>query len=126
MIHAWIDDAPDRILADDRIQKVKTIAPHSFIVTLPRSREFTQIVTALAKQGVRFHDLAGNDDILVTAIAPRAWDDRLAAGELLFSEEILTNPATKRIAVRAPVSSLHTILTELSRGGVGVEQVHAY
>lgn len=126
VIHAWIDDAPERIFADNRIQKVKTVAPHSFIVTVPRSEAFTQIVTALAKQGVRFRDVAGNDDILVTAIAPRAWDYRLAIGGVLLSEEILTNPAAKRIAVRAPVSGLPAILTELNRGGASLEHFHPY
>jgi len=126
VIHAWIVDAPDRIFDDDRIRKVKAVAPRSYIVTLPRYEAFTQVVTALVKQGVRFRDLAGNDEILLTASAPREWDYRLATGGLLFSDEILTNPAAKRIAVRAPVSSLHVILADLPRRGVTIEHLYDY
>src|SRR5713101_123103 len=92
----------------------------------PRYEAFTHVVTALVKQGVRFRDLAGNDEILLTAIAPRDWDYRLATGGLLFSDEILTDPAAQRIAVRVPVSSLHVILADLPTRGVSVEHLYDY
>jgi len=126
VIHAWIDDAPERIFADGRIKKIKAVAPRSYIVTLPRYEAFTQVVVALAKQGVRFRDVAGNDEILLTAIAPGAWDDRLGTAELLFSESLLTNPAARRIAVRAPVASLHLILADLPSRGVTIEHLYDY
>jgi hypothetical protein len=126
VIHAWIDDAPDRIFADDRIRKVKPVGPGSYLVTLPRGEAFTGAVAALARQGVRFRDLAGNDEILLTAIAPRAWDSRLATGTLLFSEEILTNPGAKRIALRAPVTALHVLLADLPGRGASVERLYPY
>ena len=126
VIHAWIDDAPERIFADGRIKKIKAVAPRSYIVTLPRYEAFTQVVVALAKQGVRFREVAGNDEILLTAIAPGAWDDRLGTAELLFSESLLTNPAARRIAVRAPVASLHLILADLPSRGVTIEHLYDY
>jgi hypothetical protein len=123
-IHAWLDDAPDRIFADSRIRKIKTVTARSHVVALPRHDAFTQIVVGLARQGVRFRELAGNDEILVTAIAPDAWDSRLVAGTLLFSEPLLTNPAAKRFAVRAPVTSLHAILADLTSRGATVERLY--
>lgn len=126
VIHAWIDEAPDRIFDDGRIGKVKTVGRRSHIVTLPRYEAFTQVVTGLVKQGVRFRDFAGNDAILLTAIAPRAWDYRLGTGALLFSEEILTNPAAKRIVVKAPVPSLHVLLADLTSHGVAIEHLYDY
>ncbi len=126
VIHAWLDDAPERIFEDGRIRKVKTLGPRSSIVALPRYAAFTSVVTALAKQGVRFHDLAGNDEILLTAIAPRELVLHPAAGGIVLSEEILTNPATKRIAVRVPVRTLHVILTDLPARGASVEHLYDY
>ena len=126
VIHAWLDDAPERIFDDDRIRKVKTLGSRSYIVALPRYTAFTGVVTALAKQGVRFHDLAGNDEILLTAIAPRELALHPAAGGVLLTEEILTNPATKRIAVRVPVRSLHVILADLPARGASVEHLYDY
>jgi hypothetical protein len=126
VIHAWLDDAPERIFEDTRIGKVKTLGPRSYIVALPRYAAFTPVVTALAKQGVRFHDLAGNDEILLTAIAPREMNLHPASGGIVLSEEILTDPATKRIGVRVPVRTLHVILTDLAARGASVEHLYDY
>ncbi len=126
VIHAWLDDAPERIFADTRIRKVKTLGLRSYIVALPRYAAFTPVVTALVKQGVRFHDLAGNNEILLTAIAPRELDLHAMSGGIVLSEEILTNPATKRIGVRVPVRTLHVILTDLPTRGASVEHLYDY
>lgn len=126
VIHAWLDDAPERIFEDTRIRKVKTLGPRSYIVALPRYTAFTPVATALAKQGVRFHDLAGNDEILLTAIAPRELDLHPAVGGIVLSEEILTDPAAKRIAVRVPVRTLHVMLTDLPARGASVEHLYDY
>jgi len=126
VIHAWLDDVPERVFADSRVKRIKTLTARSYIVTLPRYEAFTQTVIALAKHGVRFHDFAGNDAILVTAIAPNAWDGRLATGVRLFSEPILTNPAAKRVAIRAPVPLLHVLLADLAIRGVSIEHVYDY
>jgi hypothetical protein len=125
-IHAWVDDAPDRVFADGRVRKVKTVTARSHVVALPRHDAFTQVVMGLARQGVRFREIAGNDEIVVTAIVPGPWDSRLATGTVLFSEPLLTNPAAKRIAVRAPVTALHTILAELTSRGATVEHFFDY
>ena len=126
VIHAWLDDAPQRIFADIRIRKVKTLGPRSYIVALPRYAAFTPVVTALVKQGVRFHDLAGNNEILLTAIAPRDLNLHPPSGGIVLSEEILTNPATKRIGVRVPVRTLHVILADLPTRGASVEHLYDY
>jgi hypothetical protein len=125
-IYAWLDDTPDRVFAEGRIRKIKTVTARSHVVAMPRHDALTPIVLGLARQGVRFRELAGNDEILVTAIAPDALDSRLVAGTLLFSEPLLTNPAAKRIAVRAPVTSLHAILADLASRGATVERLYDY
>lgn len=125
-IHAWIDNAPEAIFADSRVRKVKEVSPGSYIALIPRYEAFTEIVTGLAGQGVRFLDIAGNDEILLTAIAPRAWEYGLKDGALVFGEGILTNPAAKRIAVKAPVRSLHAILANLESRGAKIEHLYDY
>lgn len=126
VIYAWIDGASERTFEDDRIRKVKALGDGTSIVALPRSEAFTPLVAALAKQGVRFHELAGNDEILLTAIAPSALELRLATGDVLLKEPLLTNPGATRIAVRAPVESLHTILADLARQGITIERLYDY
>ena len=126
VIHAWIDAASDRIFENDRIRKIKTVGDRSYIVTLPRFEAYTPTVAGLAKQGVRFREFAGNDEILLTAIAPSALDFRLATGEVLLKEPLLTNPGATRIAVKAPVESLHTVLADLARLGITIERLYDY
>jgi hypothetical protein len=114
--YAWIENAPDGIFApDSRVREIKVVGPHSFVVTLPRYQEFTTIASQLARRDVHFVEIAGNDEILLTAIAPRGWKyEQNLQGEFLFSTDILTLPDVRRIAVRSPVRSLHTVLNELA------------
>ena len=126
VIDAWIDDAPDRIFDDGRIRKIKAVGPRSYIVAIPRYEVFTQVVTELARQGVRFREVAGNDEILLTAIAPSAADSRAGNAEILLREPILTNPGATRIAVKAPVTALHVILADLASRGATVEHLYDY
>jgi len=125
-IHAWVENASERIFDDDRVRRVRTVDDRSYLVMLPRYEPFTEVVTTLVKQGVRFRDFAGNETILLTAIAPRAWDEKLPSGEIVLGATILTNPAAKRIAVKAPVASLDTILAGLESRGVTLEHLYDY
>jgi hypothetical protein len=126
VIHAWIDGVSDQAFEDDRLRKIKAVGDGSYIVALPRFEAFTPLVTALAKQGVRFREFAGNDEILVTAIAPSALELRLTTGEILLAEPLLTNPAATRIGVRVPVESLPAILAELASHGIAIERLYDY
>lgn len=125
-IHLRVAHMPASAFADSRIAKVKAAGPDAWIIRIPRYEAFTEIVVALARQGVRFRDIAGNDEILVTAIAPRTWRYTLPQGRLLFSERIMTDRSVKRVAVYAPVESLHTILAGLEAGGARIEHLHDY
>ena len=126
VIHAWIVGASERVFEDDRIGRVKAVGDGSYIVTIPRFDAFTPTVVGLAKQGVRFRELAGNDEILLTAIAPSALDFRLATGRILLKEPLLTNPGATRLAVEAPVESLHAILADLESKGITLERLYDY
>ena len=126
VIHAWVENAPDRIFDDERVRRVRTVDTRSYLIMLPRYEPFTDVVAMLVKQGVRFRDFAGNETIVLTAIAPAKWDYRLPSGEVVLSATILTNPAAKRIVVKAPVASLHSILTELESRGVILEHLYDY
>ena len=93
---------------------------------VPRYEAFTSSALQLIESGGRFRDIAGNDEILFTAIAPLGFDDPLSEGRLLFSRPILTLPELKRIAVVAPVGSLHTVVRHLRTRGVRIEHLYDY
>jgi hypothetical protein len=125
--YAWIENAPDSIFAENpRVQKVKDVGPQAAIVKIPRYQEFTDIVERLSKQGVRFVQIAGNAQVLLTAVVPPDWANVVPEAELLFETTLVTEPARKRVALRSPVSSLHTVLNTLADKGVKVEHVYDF
>src|ERR1039457_1490459 len=65
--YAWIENAPDAVFpSNPRIRKVKDTGAQASIVVIPRYQEFTDIVSHMARQGVRFVQIAGNEQVLVT------------------------------------------------------------
>jgi len=125
--YAWIENAPESIFTENpRIRKVKEAGPGAYIVIIPRYQEFTTVAAWLANRGVHFVEIAGNDEILVTAIAPRNWAYALTAGELAFSTELAAAPEWKRVAIATPVLELHKVMNELKNGGIRIEHVYDY
>jgi hypothetical protein len=124
---AWIENASDATFTDNpKIRKVKATGPGQYIVAIPRYQEFTAIATQLAHQNVRFVEIAGNDEILLTAIAPRSWSGDVTPGQVVFSAELPTQPDYKRIGIKCPVSALCTILSALPDKGARTEHVYDY
>jgi hypothetical protein len=125
--YASIENASGETLTQfPRIRIVKLAGLQSFLVIIPRYQEFTTIASELAKRDVHFREIAGNDEILLSALVPQDWTYDLPEGRFLFSNGILTQPATKRIAVWTPVASLHTVLNSLAQRGAKLEHIYDY
>ncbi|NJM41243.1 MAG: hypothetical protein HC853_10995 [Anaerolineae bacterium] len=126
-IQVWATGLSEDVLKrEPKIKIVKPISGQTAIASVPRYEEFTQLAPKLMRQGVRFEEIAGNDEILITAFVPRLWQYDLAEGKLLFELPILTQPNQKRIAVKASVKSLHLLLTEMERREVRLEHLYDY
>jgi hypothetical protein len=125
-IHAWIDHAPETIFKDARVHLVNTVGPESYIVRLPRYEAFTEVALALAAQNVRFVNIAGNDEILVTAIASRELTEPLGGGTIIARVPILSQPPAHRLALRVPVTYLSELLAWLPAHGVTLEHIYDY
>lgn len=125
-IHAWIENAGVDIFADGRIKKVKDVGPRAYIVTIPRYEAFTQHALTLLARGVRFADIAGNDEILLTALVGSEWifDGRESA--LVLDEPVLTDRTERRIALKVPVRALHTVAARLQSRGARIEHIYDY
>jgi hypothetical protein len=120
--YALMENAPDAVLSSiPAVRKVKSAGTDSFIVKMPRYQKFTDAAEQLLRTRARFVEIAGNRQIMVTAVVPRDWSFQLPAGELLFSTEILTDRLSKRVVLRVPVSDLGVIV-----GGLTVEHIYDY
>ena len=126
-IQVWASGLSKALLkSEPQIKIVKVISGQTAIASVPRYEAFTQLVPKLTKQDVRFVEIAGNDEILLTAFVPRLWEYDLAEGKLLFEMPILTQPNLKRIAIKVPVKSLHLMLAEMERRDVKLEHIYDY
>ena len=126
-IQVWASGlSADLLKREPQIKIVKVISGSVAIAAIPRYEAFTQLVPKLLKQGVRFVEIAGNDEILITAFAPRNWNYDLKDGTFLFAMPIPTDPKLNRIAVKVPVKSLHFVLAELERKDIRLEHIYDY
>lgn len=125
-IQSWIAGVPGAGFSDPRIQTVLRLGETSQIVKLPRYEAFTQVALALHAQGVRFVNIAGNDEILLTAIAAAARSPDLSPARIVSRMALPTNASRVRLAVRVPVRSLHEVLTRLLAEGITIEHLYDY
>lgn len=112
--YALIEHAPGALLSSlPSVRKVNEAGPDSFIVALPRYQKFTDAAGQLLRGQARFLEIAGNSQIMVTAVVPKDWTFQLPAADLLFSSEMLTDPRSKRVTLRVPVADLGAVASRL-------------
>jgi len=127
--HTWIENAPETLFREfPRIKNVKQVGPQSFVVIIPRYQEFTERAIELAKRDVHFVQIAGDDEIMLTIVAPKngSYDLPASNGSVLFTENFLTQPDLKRIALECPVRSLHSVLNFFSTRAIKIEHIYDY
>jgi hypothetical protein len=83
-------------------------------------------VRLLQSKGVRFLSIAGNDDILLTALAPNAVIAAVPIDRRVATLPLLTNPLRSRLALRVRVTALAEVLTWLTTRGASIEAIHDY
>lgn len=126
-IYILVEHIPPSLLEQDpRMRHVADVDDRFSVFVIPRYQAFTEIVPVLARQGIRFVQIAGNDEILVTVLAPRQWHPAYGYAQELFSMDILTQLTLKRTALRIPVEVLHAVVPALDRDGVIIEHLYDY
>ena len=127
--YTWITHVPENVLADfPRVKRIKNLAADSWLVSIPRYQEFTDVAVKLAARGVQFEQIAGDDDIMITIVVPKNWTYDLppGGGSLLFTEDILTQPGVKRIALECRVVALSAALNHFTSQGIKIEHIYDY
>jgi hypothetical protein len=116
--------------AEARVPELKPIERKpdgALVATIPRYEAFLKSALAIAKEGGRFREVAGNSGpILVTTLVRGAWKAPPNA-RVLFTQPILTRGDERRVALVVPVSALGETITALDRPpGVVLEHVYDY
>jgi len=124
-IYAVTEGLTDEMLSSD-LELIKEIDDNRQLIRMTRFERFTQLVPGLTDSGLRFIEVAGNDEILVTVFAPSSEEFSVAHGETLFELPILTDPELKRVAVRVRLEDLRLFLDELENSPNRLEHIYDY
>jgi hypothetical protein len=106
------------------VKVVETLANGATVIETPRYREFTHIVRGLSRQGIEFAEIAGNDDIFITALVP-AQAPKLE-GQLLITAAVAARPGWHRQGLVAKVADLASLAKRLESLGGELEHVYEY
>lgn len=106
------------------IKLIEKRADGSMVVETPRYRAFTRILLALADRGRNFVEIAGNDEIFITALG----EDRLehVSGGPLFSTRIQARPGWIRLGISLPVKELAAFMRGIKASKAEFEHVYDY
>jgi hypothetical protein len=124
LIQAWVRRAP--AASDPGIAAREELDRSSELLLLPRYDAFTAVVSSLARQGVRFVRVSGNDEILMTLIATTSWMDTRYRGLVLVEWPILTEPGKKRVAMTVSVERLNVVIPSLTAERVRIDHIYDF
>jgi len=129
-IHVWgTGDAPGAVQAaiagepDTKLEK--DMAGDGAVFVTKRYQVFTEMIPRLIAKGMRFVEIGGSDEILVTVLS----NDEIAlppGTRLLFGYQLPAEPAVRRTGLTVAVRELHTVLPALTAVGARLEHVYDY
>ncbi len=93
---------------------------------MPRYDEFRDLAIAMAKENVQFREIAGNDEILLTAIGKKGDGESLEITKIVGTSEVVTNEDQERILVLTKVFSLSETLNNLLENNFKIEHIFDY
>lgn len=125
--YAWIAVPPDFAWSNfSAVKAVKPLGPREYIVSLPHSQEFTTITEKLVDANVRFVEIAGNGNILLSVLVPAGTRPVLDAATQLNRAPLLSDPAQERLLINCPTDNLTVVVFALHSQGLPIEHIYDY
>jgi hypothetical protein len=107
------------------VQIIETI-PQGFVINTPRYRSFTNILKEIAKRGGTIVEIAGNDDVLVTAIKTSGEPLQALNGSEYITSIERDGFGNERVLLNVRVPELANLMRTLANGPVMIEHVYDY
>ena len=127
---AWVEfPASDNALNSSSIPSVKIlrdVGDEQAMLEIPRYQEFTSTALGLIHAGVHFRQIASNNLIVVSAIAPSGWMASIPNVQLLLAQPLLTDRGYSRVVLLCLVPELHNTLPMLEHQGLKIEHLYDY
>jgi hypothetical protein len=112
--------------ADPRIAILRDLGDGNVLIDTPRYGAFTEIVAGLAERDRQMVEIAGNSDVLVTALLPPGIDVTMTGVIRIFSDEDQSRPGWHRVGLETEVPRLTALIVELGKHGAIFEHVYDY
>jgi hypothetical protein len=125
---AWVDFPPEVNSASlgGHFKIVRDLGGGAAMIEVPRYQEFTPTAQMLIQAGAHFRQIAGNQLIVVSAIAPSQWTNNAPDLQVLLVQPLLTNSGKTRVVLLIPVPELNTALPRLEADGLVIEHLYDY
>ena len=117
---------PQALAKEPRIKPIRALTPEWQLVQTPRYKDFTEIIEGLLNQGIAVAEIAGNHEILITVIAPKAVALDVKDTAELFSLDLDARPGLRRVGLKARIDRLVDINRELKTRGASIEHFYDY
>ena len=112
------------------VKVVSQLDSSHVLLSAPRYDAFRDQMLGLASSHapLRIHEIAGNNDILLTGVAPEPWQSNDVRAQVLYTLPLPTDPTRKRVAMRVRVPDLLAVLAgpELGPGRLVVDHIYDY
>lgn len=126
-IEMVVGPAPESaVLADGRVEILERFAEERYLVRVPRYDAFSQIIGRLADAAVPVIEIAGNDEILVTALVREGARFAMPGVSHLFSMTVATRPGRERRGYNVEVAELYKVIARLTQSGGEFEHAYDY
>jgi hypothetical protein len=117
---------PEVLAAEPRVKPIRALSPQWQLVQTPRYKDFTEIVLGLLDRGIPLAEIAGNREIMITVIAPKATTLDVKDATELFSLDLDAKPGFRRAGLKARIDRLVDINRELKARGASIEHFYDY
>ncbi len=117
---------PADLAAEPRLKVVKDLGEGATLVLVPRYQVFSDIAVGLSRKGRVIAEIAGNHDILMTAILRDGASPPVAGLTELFSLPLSARPGWRRAGFDVRVDALAAVVREFDRGEVAIEHLFDY
>ena len=118
--------APADVADVPGIKILRDLGSGRTLILTPRYQTYTDLLVALARRGRDVVEIAGNQQILVTILAPRGPLPPFTGASPLFELPIWSQADRRRVGLDVAVERLASTIRALEVAGVTIEHVYDY
>ena len=115
----------EKIMASKDAKLIKQ-QDDKMIIAVTRWGAFTTSMHNLADKDITIHEIAGNDEILVSVLAPNEFNLQSNTIQTLYESNIVTDDKNKRLVCFMSVTELLPFISDMKAKGIKVEHIFDY